>query len=58
MNHGTELSLCTIQDASYDTMVCFEDGIRSLRGKTNERINDSITAWALSRKIPVEESIL
>lgn len=57
MNRDIELTLCTIQDASSDTMACFEDGIRSLRGKTNERINDLITAWTLSRKIPVEESI-
>lgn len=57
MNRNIELTLCTIQDASSDTMVCFEDGIRSLRRKTNERINDLITAWTLSRKIPVEESI-
>lgn len=57
MNHDIELSLFTIQDASCETMVCFENGVRSL-GKKNERINDSITAWALSRKIPEEESIL
>ena len=58
MNHDIELSLCTIQDASCETMVCFENGIRSLGEKTNERRNDSITTWALSRKIPEEESIL
>lgn len=40
MNHDIELTLCTIQDTSCDTMVGFEDGMKSLRGKRNERIND------------------
>lgn len=32
-NYDIGLSLCTIQDASCETMVCFENGIRSLGEK-------------------------